>query len=72
MKDTNKRLLTPVLVFAFCLALLLALIGLASRGGAGDDSAAIGFPVVLGVLAVGAVVAGAVWKAVSKKKADHR
>jgi hypothetical protein len=72
MKESNKRLLTPALVFAFCLALLLAVIGLASRSGAGDDSAAIGFPIILGVLAIAAVVAGAVWKAVSKKKADHR
>ena len=71
MKSQNQRLLTPALVFVGCLALLLLIIGLASRGGSGDDSAAIGFPIILGVLAVVAVVAGAVWKAVSKKKADR-
>ncbi len=72
MNEQNRRLLTPALVIAFCVALLLLVIGLASRSGSGDDSAAIGFPIVLGVLAVAAVVAGAVWKSVSKKKADHR
>ena len=72
MKEQNKRLLTPALVIAFCVALLLVLIGLATRSGARDDSAAIGFPIVLGVLAIAAVVVGALWKAASRKKADHR
>ena len=72
MKDTNKRLLTPALVIAGCLAFLLILIALATRQGAADDSAAIGFPIVLVVLAAVAVVTGLVWKAVSKKKADTR
>ena len=64
---SNQRLLTPALVFVGCLALLLLVIGLASRSGSGDDSAAIGFPIILGVLAVVAVVGMLVWKAVSKK-----
>ena len=72
MKETNRRLLTPALVIAFCIALLLAIIALASRGGSGDDSAAIGFPVVLAGLAVAAVVAAVVWKAVSRKSDHHR
>ncbi|MDP9392205.1 MAG: hypothetical protein M3P31_03425 [Actinomycetota bacterium] len=72
MKEKNRRLLTPALVIAGCIALLVVLIGLASRSGSGDDSAAIGFPIVLVVLAVIAVVGAFVWKAVSKKKADHR
>ena len=71
MKSQNQRLLTPALVFVGCLALLLLVIGLASRSGSGDDSAAIGFPIILGVLAVVAVVGMFVWKAVSKKKADR-
>jgi hypothetical protein len=72
MKETNRRLLTPVLVIAGCIALLLVLIVLASRSGSGDDSAAIGFPIVLGGLAVVAVVTAVVWKALSRKKAHHR
>jgi len=72
MKESNRRLLTPALVIGGCIALLLVLIALASRSGSGDDSAAIGFPVVLGVLAVAAVVFALVWKAISSKKSDHR
>jgi hypothetical protein len=72
MKEQNRRLLTPALVALGCVALLLVLIALTTRDGASDDSAAIGFPIVLGVLAVAAVVGGAVWKAVSKKKAQQR
>ncbi len=72
MDSQNRRLLTPALVILGCVTLLLVLIALATRSGASDDSAAIGFPIVLGVLAVLAVVGGAVWKAVSKKKAHHR
>jgi hypothetical protein len=72
MDSQNRRLLTPALVILGCVTLLLVLIALATRSGASDDSAAIGFPIVLGVLAVLAVVGGAVWKAVSKKKAQQR
>jgi hypothetical protein len=72
MKESNRRLLTPALVIGGCIALLLVVIALATRSGAADDSAAIGFPIILGVLAIAAVVVGAVWKAASKKKADHR
>ena len=68
MEERNRRLLTPALVIIGCIALLLAVIALASRSGSSDDSAAIGFPIVLGVLAV----AGAVWRAVSKERVDHR
>ena len=71
MKVTNRRLLTPALVVVFCVALLLTLLALAARSGSGDDSAAIGFPIVLAGLAVAAVVLAAVWKAVSKGS-SHR
>ena len=72
MRDTDKRLLTPAIVIAGCLALLLVLIALTTRDGAADDSAAIGFPIVLAGLAAVAVVSALVWKTVSKKKADSR
>ena len=66
MEEKNRRLLTPALVIVGCVALLLVVIALASRSGSGDDSAAIGFPIVLAGLAVLAVVVSLVWKAVSK------
>lgn len=72
MKESNRRLLTPALVIAFCVALLVAVIALASRSGSGDDSAAIGFPIVLAGLAVASVVAALVWKAVSRNSDQHR
>ena len=72
MKESNRRLLTPALVIAFCVALLVAVIALASRSGSGDDSAAIGFPIVLAGLAVASVVAALAWKAVSRKSDSRR
>ena len=72
MKEQNRRLLTPALVIAGCIALLLVLIALATRSGSSDDSAAIGFPIVLVGLAVVAVVGMFVWKAVSKKKSHSK
>jgi hypothetical protein len=72
MTEQNRRLLTPALVVLGCIALLLVVIALASRGSASDDSAAIGFPIILAGLAVVSVVSAFAWKAVSKKKADHR
>ena len=72
MKEQNRRLLTPALVIGGCIALLLVLIALATRSGSGDDSAAIGFPVVLVGLAVVAVVGMLVWKAASKKKSHSK
>lgn len=71
MKETNRRLLTPALVIVFCVGLLLAVIALAARSGSSDDSAAIGFPIVLAGLAVAGVVFALVWKAVSKRS-SHR
>jgi len=72
MEERNRRLLTPAFVIAGCLALLLVVIALASRSGSSDDSAAIGFPIILGVLAVVAVVGAVIWRAVSRKKSAHQ
>ena len=72
MKEQNRRLLTPALVIAGCLALLLVVIALAARSGSSDDSAAIGFPIVLVVLAVLSVGGMFVWKAVSKRKSHSK
>ena len=72
MKEQNRRLLTPALVIAFCMALLVAVIALAGRDGAEDDSAAIGFPVILAGLAIASVVGALAWKAVARRHADHR
>ncbi len=71
--NRNRRLVVPAAVIAGCLALLLVLIALASRSGAADDNPAMGFPIVLAVLAVVGVVTALVWRAVSRKKrVDHR
>lgn len=72
MKDNNRRLVVPAVVAAGCLAFLLLLIALANRDGASDDSAAVGFPIVLVVLAVVSLVAALVWRGVSRRKSDSR
>ena len=68
----NRRLIVPAVVVAGCLGLLLLVIALTTRDGAADDNPAVGFPIVLAVLAVVSVVTGLVWRAVSRKRADHR
>ena len=72
MDEKNRRTLTPVLTVLGCLSLLGVLIALAVGDDAGDsaENPAVGFPIVLVVLAVLAVVGGLVWKAVSRKKSD--
>ena len=70
--DNNRRLIVPAVVAAGCLGLLLLLIALATRDGAADDNPAVGFPIVLTVLAVVSVVGALVWRVVSRKRADHR
>jgi hypothetical protein len=55
-----------------CLALLLVVIALVTRDSASDDSAAIGFPVVIVGLIVLATVLALGWRAVSKRShSDH-
>lgn len=55
-------------VVGFCLALLLLLIALATRDGASDDSAAVGFPIVLGGLVVLGTLLALGWRAATKGK----
>jgi hypothetical protein len=57
-------------VIAGCLALLVLLIGLVTRSGAVDDSAAAGFPIVLGGLIVVATLLALGWRAVTRS-ASH-
>jgi hypothetical protein len=55
-----------------CLALLLVIIALVTRDGASDDSAAIGFPIVIVGLIVLATVVALGWRAVTKRShSDH-
>ena len=56
------------LVAGGCLALLLALVLLATRDGATDDSAAGGFPLVLGGLVVLGTVLALVWRAATRRR----
>lgn len=55
-------------IVAGCVALLLLLIGLASRSGAEDDSAAAGFPIVLVGLVVVATLVALGWRAATRRK----
>lgn len=74
MDEKNRRTLTPVLTVLGCLALLGALIALAVADSSGDrdENPAVGFPIVLVVLAVVALAGGFTWKALSKKKSDSK
>lgn len=57
------------LVAAGCIALLVVLIALATRDGAGDDSAAAGFPLVLGGLVVLGTLLAVGWRAATRRRA---
>ena len=72
MSDNRSRLGVPLAVALGCLAFFLLMVGLATRDGSSDDNPAIGFPIVLVLLAVGATVLALVWRAVSKKKDSAR
>ena len=56
------------LVAGGCVALLVVLIALATRDGASDDSAAGGFPLVLGGLIVLGTLLALGWRAVTKRR----
>ena len=70
MTRKQNGLALTLAVVGGCVALLLLLIGLATRGGAQDDSAAAGFPLVIGgLIVVGALVALG-WRAATKGKSS--
>lgn len=70
MEDKNRRLLTPIAVIAGCALLFLAVIALAVLGPDAAPNPAVGFPVIMGVLFVVAVVGSLVWRSVSRRKSD--
>ena len=71
MNDTNRRLVTPIAVIAVCALLFLALIALAVFGPNEAPNPAVGFPIVLAVLAIVAVVGAAFWRSKSRRKSDR-
>ncbi len=68
MTRKQNGLALTLAVVGGCLALLLLLIALATRSGASDDSAAAGFPLVLGGLVVVGTLVALGWRAVTKGK----
>jgi len=72
MSDKHSRLAVPVAVILGCLALLIVVIVMASQSGAGETNPASGFPIVLGVLAIVALVTAVVWRSVSRRKHASR
>ena len=71
MNDTNRRLVTPIAVIAGCAVLFLALIALAVFGPDEAPNPAVGFPIVLAVLALVAVGGAVVWRSASRRKSDR-
>jgi membrane protein implicated in regulation of membrane protease activity len=72
MNDTNRRLGTPIAVISACAVLFLGLIALAVFGPNEAPNPALGFPIVLGVLAVVAVLGAVAWRSMSRRKSDRR
>lgn len=70
MSDKRHGLGLTLTVAAGCLALLLLVIALIDRAGAGDTSPAIGFPLIMLGLIVLATVAALGWRAASKQKSS--
>lgn len=68
MSDKKSGLGVPLAVIGACAAFLAVILLLLSGGGEEEANPAIGFPVVLIVLAVVAVVAALVWRVVSRKR----
>jgi hypothetical protein len=59
----------PLAVIGGCAAFFAAILLLLGLNGNDDENtAAVGFPIILGVLAVVAVVGALVWRAVSRKR----
>jgi hypothetical protein len=72
MARQQHGLALALAVVGGCLALLLLLIALATRSGAQDDSAAAGFPIVLGGLVVVATLVALGWRAVTRRSHSDR
>lgn len=72
MSHTNRRLVTPIAVIAACAVLFLALIALAVFGPNEAPGPAAGFPIVLAVLAVAAVLGAVAWRSLSRRRSDRR
>ena len=72
MDEKNRRLLTPIAVIAGCALLFLAVIALAVLGPDAAPNPAVGFPIIMGVLFVVAVVGSLVWRSVSRKSDSNR
>lgn len=68
MNRRQNGLALTLAVVGGCLALLLLLIALATRSGAGDDSAAAGFPIVIGGLIVVGTLLAVGWRALTRRK----
>ena len=73
MSKQRSSLLVPALVVLGAVALMAFLIARLASGAANDDNPAVGFPIVLVVLAVVGSVVAVVWKLVSQRKSrqDH-
>lgn len=73
MSDKRNPLLVPAAVIGACLVLFLVLVWLATRTEGGEDvNPAVGFPIVLVVLGVLAVVTAVVWRVVARRKGSPR
>ena len=70
MTRKQNGLALTLAVVGGCLALLLLLIGLATRSGAEDDSAAAGFPLVIGGLIVVGTLVALGWRAATRSKSS--
>ena len=68
MTRKQNGLALTLAVVGGCLALLLLLIGLATRSGAQDDNAAVGFPLVIGGLIVVGTLVALGWRALTRGK----
>ena len=71
MNDTNRRLVTPIAVIAACALLFLGLIALAVFGPDKAPNPAVGFPIVLAVLAIVAVLVAVLWRSKSRRNSDR-
>ena len=72
MSDKHSRLAVPVAVVLGCLTLFLVVLGLIAVTDNDDVNPAIGFPIVLAVLAVVVLVTAVIWRVVSQRKHSSR